>query len=289
MEWITGIQRAINYMEDHLKEELDYGAIAREAACSGYYFQKIFNILCGMTVGEYIRNRRLSLAGSELMNTDKKIIDIALEYGYETPESFTRAFTKFHGMTPSECRKKHKGLKVFSRLSIQITMKGGNFMENCKIIEKKAFQVLERVETHSIVRGENKNTIPEFWERAHRDGTVEKLLKQTEDSTYIFGICYGNTAKDDETFEYAIAAKYTEGAEVPEGFRVHEIPARTWAVFECKGPMPDAIQDLFHRIVTEFFPSSGYQPTYELDIEAYPAGPMTAADYKSEVWIPIRA
>lgn len=288
MEWITGIQRAINYVEDHLKEELDYGAVAREAACSSYYFQRIFNILCGMTLGEYIRNRRLSLAGSEIINTDRKIIDIALEYGYESPESFSRAFTKFHGVTPSECRKEGERLKVFSRLSIQITMKGGNLMENYRIVEKEAFKVLERVETHSIVRNENKNTIPEFWERAHRDGTVEKLLKQAEDNTYIFGICYGNTAQDDSTFEYAIAAKYTEGAEVPEGFRVQEIPARTWAVFECTGPMPQAIQDMFHRIVTEFFPSSGYQPTYEMDIEAYTAGSMTAEDYKSEIWVTIK-
>ncbi len=288
MDWITGIQRAINYVEDHLKEELDYGAIAAEAACSNYYFQKIFHILCGVTLGEYIRNRRLSLAGSELLHTDRKVIDIALDYGYESPESFTRAFAKFHGITPSEARKGQAGLKVFSRLSVQIRMKGGNLMENYKIMEKEAFKVLERVETHSISREENYNTIPEFWTRAHQDGTVEKLLRQTEDRTYIFGICYGNTSKDNQTFEYSIAAKYTEGAEIPEGFRVSEIPARTWAVFECTGPMPDAIQDMFHRIVTEFFPSSGYQPTYEMDIEAYSAGVMNAADYKSQVWVPIR-
>lgn len=286
MNWITGIQNAINYVEDHLQEELDYDRIAKEAACSGFYFQKIFHILCGMPLGEYIRNRRLSLAGRELMQTDKKIIDIALEYGYESPESFTRAFTRFHGVTPSQARKGQAKLRVFSRLSVQITMKGGNYMDNYKIVEKEAFQVLARVETHSVAREQNVNTIPDFWTRAHEDGTVKKLLELTDDKSYIYGVCYGNTSQDNQTFEYAIAAKYT-GDEIPEGFCVREIPARTWAVFSCTGPMPWAIQDMFHRIVTEFFPASGYEPTYEMDIEAYTAGPMTAEDYQSEIWVPV--
>lgn len=288
MNWITGIQRAINYIEEHLKEEMDYGRIAEEAACSNYYFQKIFNILCGMPLGEYIRNRRLSLAGMEVLNTDKKIIDIALDYGYENPESFTRAFTKFHGVSPTEARKGQVNLKVFSRLSVQITMKGGNFMDNYKIMEKEAFQVLECVETHSVKSEENRNTIPAFWTRAHQDGIVKRLSEYTDDKTYIFGICYGNLSKNDETFEYGIGAKYKEGSEIPEGFRVSQIPARTWAVFDCTGPMPNTIQDMFHRIVTEFFPSSGYEPTCEMDIEAYTAGSMSAKDYKSQIWVPIK-
>lgn len=288
MGWIVGMQRAINYVEEHLKERLDYEEIAKQADCSSYYFQKIFGILCDMSLGEYIRNRRLSLAGSELVGTDKKVIDIALEYGYESPESFTRAFVKFHGVTPTQARTGEKGLKIFSRIHVEITMKGGNLMENYKIVEKAAFKVLEKVETHSISREANKNTIPDFWDRAHRDGTVETLIKQTDDRTFIYGICYGNTLEDSQTFEYAIAAKYTQGAEIPEGFRVNEIPARTWLVFDCTGPMPQAIQDTFHRIITEFFPSSEYEPTFEFDIEAYPAGPMTTADYKSQVWIPIK-
>ena len=288
MGWIVGMQRAINYVEEHLKERLDYEEIAKQADCSSYYFQKIFGILCDMSLGEYIRNRRLSLAGSELVGTDKKVIDIALEYGYESPESFTRAFVKFHGVTPTQARTGEAGLKIFSRIHVEITMKGGNLMENYKIVEKEAFKVLEKVETHSISREANKNTIPDFWGRAHKDGTVETLIKQTDDRTFIYGICYGNTLEDSQTFEYAIAAKYTQGAEIPEGFRVNEIPARTWLVFDCTGPMPQAIQETFHRIITEFFPSSEYEPTFEFDIEAYPAGPMTTADYKSQVWIPIK-
>lgn len=286
MSWIVGVQRAINYMEDHMKEELDYGKIADEANCSSYYFQKIFHILCGMSVGEYIRSRRLSLAGTEIIRSNKKIIDIALEYGYESPESFTRAFREFHSVSPSEARKHKGGLRLFSRLSVQIIVKGGSLMDNYTIVEKDAFHVLERVEVHSISREENKNTIPDFWERAHQDGTVGKLLELTHDKSYIYGICYGNTTEDNQTFEYGIAAKY-HGTHIPEGFRIREIPARTWLVFDCVGPMPQAIQEMFHHIVTEFLPGSEYQPTYEFDIEAYSAGTMNAADYQSQIWIPV--
>ena len=122
MDWITGIQNAINYIEEHLTEEIAYDEVAKEAACSSFYFQRIFGILCGMTLGEYIRNRRFTLVGSELRATDDKVIDIALKYGYDSPESFTRAFSKFHGVTPSEAKKDGSKLKSFSRLSVKITL-----------------------------------------------------------------------------------------------------------------------------------------------------------------------
>lgn len=287
MEWIIGIQNAINYVENHITDELDYNDIAREAACSHYYFQRIFGILCGFSLGEYIRNRRLTLAGSELSSTDAKVIDVALKYGYESPESFARAFFKFHGITPSEAKKRGAKLKSFSRLSVQITWKGGNVMDY-KIIEKAAFKVIEKVEAHEIDDSVNKNTIPEFWERCHQDGTVRTLLELSKDKTYIFGICYGNTPTDVKTFDYSIAALCEEDCVIPDGYRMNEIPARTWAVFECKGGMPDAIQKLWHRICSEFFVTSGYQPTREMDIEAYTEGDMGADDYRSEIWVPVK-
>ena len=104
MDWLTGIQNAINYVEEHLTDDLNYDEIAEEAASSSFYFQRIFSILCGITLGDYIRNRRLTLAGNELSAADDKVIDIALKYGYESPESFTRAFSRFHGVTTSEAK-----------------------------------------------------------------------------------------------------------------------------------------------------------------------------------------
>ena len=286
MDWITGIQNAINYIEEHLTEEIDYEIVAKEASCSSFYLQRIFSILCGMTLGDYIRNRRLTLAGNELSAADDKVIDIALKYGYESPESFTRAFSRFHGVTPSKAKKDGSKLKSFSRLSVKITLSGGNIMDY-KIIEKNAFDIIEKVEAHTGENSENAKSIPDFWMRSHNDGTVKTLLDTTTDRTYIFGVCYGNLPENAKTFDYSIAAKCDNNTVVPEGFRKNTIPARTWAVFECKGAMPNAMQDMWHKIISEFFPTSGYQPTYEMDIEAYTDGNMGSPDYRSEIWVPV--
>ena len=287
MDWATGIQRALDYIEAHLTDgELDWSDIARQAACSSFYFQRIFGALCGMSLGEYIRARRLTLAGRELAATDARVLDTALKYGYESPESFSRAFARFHGVTPSEARRDGSRLRSFSPLSVRITLKGGTIMDY-KIVEKPGFTLLEKVERHTIAYNENLNTIPDFWTRAQTDGTIEKLLSLALDKTFVLGVCYGNRPTDDKTFDYAIAVPADPSAPVPEGFRRTDIPARTWAMFECTGPMPGAIQQLWHRIITEFFPGSAYEPTYELDIEAYPDGDMTSDDYHSEIWVPI--
>lgn len=286
MDWITGIQKAMHYIEEHILEELDYTKIAAQAACSSFYFQRIFGILCGISLSEYIRNRRLTLAGSELSGSEVKVIDVALKYGYESPESFTRAFVKFHGITPSEAKKDGSRLKSYSPLSVQIILKGGRTMDY-KIIEKPAFKVVEKVEKHCISDSQQLNTIPEFWGRARRDGTLEKLFEITSDPAYIFGICYDGNLTDEQSFEYGIGAVYDGSAQVPEGYRITEIPARTWAVFETHGSMPKAIQQLWHNICAEFFPASEYQPTYEMDVEVYPDGNMTSEDYHSEIWVPV--
>jgi AraC family transcriptional regulator len=286
MNLAIGIQKAIDYIEDNITDKLNYNEIAKQAMCSPCYFQKIFGILCGITVGEYIRNRRLTLAGSELTKSNVKVIDVALKYGYESPESFTRAFTRFHGITPSEVKRNGGRLKSFSRFKVQIILKGGNSM-NYKIVTKEAFTVLEKVEQHTVAGEQNKNTIPDFWNRAHKDGTIETLLKNAVDCSYVFGICYGNGHTDCESFNYGIAVQCDSNTVAPKGYQVNIIPARTWVVAECVGAMPEAIQQLWHEICSEFFPTSDYKPTYEMDIEAYPAGNMTASDYRSQIWIPI--
>ena len=286
MDWITGIQNAINYIENHLTEEIDYDKAAAEAACSSFYFQRIFSILCDIPLSEYIRNRRLTLAGNELNASNAKVLDIALKYGYESPESFARAFSKFHGMTPSEAKKSGSKLKSFFRLSVKITMSGGSVM-NYKIVEKEAFEILEKVEAHSIENETNAKSIPDFWTRSHNDGTVKTLFENATDNTFIFGVCYGNNSDSAKTFNYSIGAICDENTIVPKGFRKSTIPARTWAVFECKRAMPKAIQDMWHKITAEFFPTSGYEPTYEMDIEAYTEGDMSSENYRSEIWIPV--
>ena len=154
MDFVKGLQRAIDYIENHLTDEIAYERIAQQTACSTFYFQRIFSVLCVMSVGDYIRKRRLTLAGRDLNINQEKVIDVALKYGYESPEAFTRAFSKFHGITPSEAKLDGSKLKSFTRLSVQITMKGGNAMDY-KVVEKQAFKVLEKVEIHRIANEEN--------------------------------------------------------------------------------------------------------------------------------------
>ena len=286
MDWAEGIRRAIDYIEAHLTEEIDPAAVARCAACSSFYFQRIFTALCGMTMGEYIRARRLTLAGSELAYSGARVIDVALKYGYESPESFCRAFSRFHGVAPSEAKRMGSRLKSFSRLTVQIILKGGSIMDY-RIEDKAAFDILARVETHCIDGEHQRNTIPDFWSRARADGTIDALLAHsTED--HIYGVCFGNGYAESSSFEYGIAARCAADAVAPEGFCRRSIPTRSWAVFSCTGPMPCAIQHLWHEICAEFFPSSAYEPTCEMDIEVYSPGDMTAPDYRCEVWVPVK-
>lgn len=286
MDYAVGLQKALDYIELHLDDDLDVSEIAKQAACSQFYFQRIFGLLCGMTLGEYIRNRRLAIAGSRLQQTNTKVIDVALKCGYNSPESFTRAFYKFHGITPSQAKNGGCVLRSFSPFSVKLTIKGGIVM-NYKIIEKEAFYILEKTSKHSLREGENKTSVPAFWTQCHKDGTINQLICNTSDDEYIYGICYGQK-NGSETFDYSVAALCDENTPVPDGFKKTLIPARTWAVFECVGTMPKAIQETWQTIVSEFFPTSDYRPTYEMDIEAYPDGDMDSGDYKCEIWVTVQ-
>jgi len=288
MDWITGIQRAIDYIEDNLTEELDYEEIAKRAYVSSFHFQRVFGILCGCTLGEYIRNRRLTLAGSELTSSDIKIIDVALKYGYDSPESFSRAFTKFHGITPSQAKTKGANLKSFSRLSVKLILEGGTVMDY-RIEKKDAFKVIVKKESFSTDNEINKKEIPEFWDRCRKDGTVQKLCsfmdKKGVFGDAVVGICFGNSATDKD-FPYAIGTAY-KGGDVPKDFTIEEIPSLTWAIFKCTGAMPNSIQELWHRIYTEFFPTSEYEPCGGIDFEVYLDGDIHSPKYESEIWISV--
>ena len=140
MDWITGIQRALDYTEAHLTGEIDYEVAAKAACSSPFHFQRMFTMLCGFTLGDYIRMRRLALAAEELMQTHDKVIDIAYKYGYDTPESFSRAFTRFHGVTPTQARR-GETVKSFSRLSVKLILSGGSTMDY-RIEKKDAFRII---------------------------------------------------------------------------------------------------------------------------------------------------
>lgn len=287
MNWIIGIQHAIDTIEENITQALDYDDIAKQACSSSFHFQRIFGILCGCTLGEYIRARRLTLAGMEFAVSDSKVIDVAMKYGYDSPESFGRAFLKFHGITPSQAKKAGAPLKSFSRLSVKLVMEGGHMMDY-RIEEKEAFKVIEKVRRFSTKDEANLKEIPKFWTSAHMDGTIETLCAYSGGGVFdgrILGICYGDSCEGE--FPYGIGAGYNGKTPLQPGFQVREIPARTWAIFRCKGPMPEAIQTLWRRIYAEFFPASEYAPKNEIDMEAYPEGDMTSPNYECEVWIAV--
>lgn len=282
MGWTEIIGTAINYIEEHIHEELLPEVIAQKAAVSPFYFQKGFAMLCGMSMGEYIRGRRLSLAGREVILTDRKIIDIAMDYGYDSPDSFTRAFTRFHGITPAAARKAGGGLRPFAPLKLKISLEGGSIMD-CKIVKKPEFTVLCRERKFTYEEAAEK--VPAFWNE-HMASGKNKLVQGK------YGINIDENMGCTE-FTYLIADDFT-GGDVPKGFAVRTIPEFTWAVFPITGKMPEAIQEVEKKIFSEWLPNNGeYEIGAGYNVELYsdPAQfPNGTRDdkYYTEVWIPVK-
>ena len=278
MDWIQRIQNAIHYIEDNITEELDYEEIAKRACFSSFHFQRAFSILCGFTLGEYIRNRRLTLAGMELSTGNIKVIELALKYLYDSPDSFTKAFTRFHGISPSSARKEGANLKSAAPLKIKLKLEGGNVMDY-KIETKKAFTVI------GDAREFNSDTsyaeIPKFWGEHFESGGGEYVCG-------MFGICYDHDC-DSKMFNYMIADCVEGKGELPQKFIKKEIPAKTWAVFPIKGAMPSALQEVNSKIWSEWLPGCReYEMDGNINIEMYSAGDTSSADYYSEIWIPVK-
>ncbi|MDQ2087893.1 AraC family transcriptional regulator [Herbivorax sp. ANBcel31] len=282
MGWIEAIGEAISYIEDNITEELAIEDIAKQALVSPFYFQKGFALLCGFTVGEYIRQRRLTIAGSEIVSSDEKIIDIALKYGYDSPDSFTKAFTRFHGVTPTAVRRDEAMVKSYAPLKIKFSLKGGYIMDY-KIIEKEAFTVMG---VSKMFKYDNaKEEIPPFWTEHYQKGKGEIVCG-------MYGLCIDESMGTDE-FEYLIADDYTSSKEIPDGFVTRTIPKHTWAVFACKGPMPKSLQDVNQKIFSEWLPNckdyeivAGYNIEMYTNIANYPKGNQDE-NYYSEIWIPV--
>lgn len=275
MDWISSVEEVLRYIEAHIEEPLTAEALAHQVFASSHHFQRVFSLLTGMPLSEYIRNRRLSIAGVMLSRQDVKVIDLALQYGYESPESFSKAFTRFHGVTPQNAKKEGAALRYFAPLVIKITLEGGSFMDY-KIEKKEAFDVLAMTRTFS----EQTSTveIPKFWTDFMQAGHSQVVCG-------VFGMCHGLS---EGQFQYSIADPYTAGSEVPEGFEVIQVPAYTWAMFTCVGPMPNAIQEMWKRVYSEWLPNSNYELVPGFDIEMYTAGDIHSADYISEIWIPVQ-
>lgn len=286
MSWVEMMQRSIQYMEEHLLEDITIDQIAEQAHTSPFHFQRLFLILTDATVGEYMRRRRLTLAAQELTTSDAKIIDIALKYGYETPEAFAKAFRKQHGSSPSAVRGRGGKLKSYNRLIIQVSLKGAEPM-NYRIEEHEGFQVAGVKKSFSIQNGENLIGIPLFWQEFNNSGQGEELISMNNGKIKgLLGVCTNFCAENGDTFDYWIGAAY-EGSDA-DPCQTTNIPASRWAIFEVRGAMPDAIQTAWKQIHSEWFPSHPYEHAGTPDFELYLEGDPSSADYLSEIWIPIK-
>ncbi|HWL13175.1 MAG TPA: AraC family transcriptional regulator [Ureibacillus sp.] len=287
MSWVDSIQKAIDYIEQNLLDtDLSIEHIAKACNSSAFHFQRIFSILTEITVGDYIRRRRLTLAAQDLINTKDKIIDIAYKYGYETPESFSKAFRKQHSLSPKEARKKLGPLQSYNRLVIKIKLEGALPM-NYKIVEKKAFQVVGIKRSYSYKNGENLSGIPQFWNDAHADGTNDQLFDLNNGEIQgVLGVCIVEENKKNEgEMEYWIAT--ARNGNVPKGMDSYEIPPSKWVIFEVHGAMPHAMQDTWKKIYSEWFPSNPFKPAGTAELEVYTNGNPSNPNYYSEIWIPI--
>lgn len=277
MEWVKSINNAVNYMELNIKRELYIDEIANHIHISSFHLQRTFAILTGFTIGEYIRNRRLSLAGQDLLTTKSKIIDIALEYGYDSPESFSKAFTRFHGVSPKNARKPGTILKSFNRLKIKISLEGGSSMDY-RIENKDSFKIIAKTK---YVESETSSTeIPKFWNEYFELGLNNKVCP-------MIGVC-AEQKSNSKNYLYGIGSEEKYVKVIPNNYDIIEIPAYKWVIFKCVGPMPNSIQNMWERIYTEWLPISNYELIPDYDIEYYHDGDTSSINYISEIWVPVK-
>lgn len=287
MDWITGIQRALDYTEQHLTEQIDYEEVAKQALSSSFHFQRMFSMLCGYSLGDYIRMRRLTLAAGQLTGSDDRVIDIALRYGYDTPESFSRAFTRFHGITPTEARRGGR-VKSFSRLSVKLILSGGKTMDY-RIEKKGTLRIICKRKQVNKPQGDTATAdISAFWRECSEDGTIAQICRcaRFDDLQGILGICFSGEMVD-SSFPYAIGAEYNGLTFENDALEIVEIPANTYAVFDCRGKMPDAFRETYRRICTEFFPQSNYEYGNGVELEVYPSADVSNPDYTCQIWIAV--
>ena len=300
MDWIIGLQKAVDYIEEHLSETIDYDVVAAQSFSSSYHFQRVFSILCGFTVGEYIRRRRLSLAGAELATGDAKVIDVAFKYGYESPDSFAKAFQRFHGILPSQARNNGSNLKSFSRLVLKFSLEGGVMM-NYRMETKPKMTLLgykRRFEGTPYDELRHKQEGDFFTStRAHQ--WMLKGMSNDKRSYYCV-----LTNMDDCGYDFYIAVTTDNyerdnlyncdvtGIDFMDKFQYEEImiPERTYAVFETgkqRVPIPEYFT-LRKQIAAEWLANEEYQMINAPELAVYHWGiDGGCADRTIEIWIPI--
>lgn len=277
MEWVERLNESIRYLEEHLTEEPDYERMGQIACCSAYHFQRMFTYMAGMTLSEYIRRRKMSLAAVDLQSGEK-VIDVAGKYGYRSPTAFNRAFHSVHGISPSSAQEKGVSVKSFPPITFSVTVRGASAMQY-RVETREAFRIIGiSAPLHQEIE-KNFAAVPQLWEKAVSGGVLEQLAALMDGSP--MGLLGVSACQDSGEWKYFIAAASTRDA---GSFEEYVVPAASWAIFPGEGTN-QSVQELERRIVTEWFPASGYEYANAPDIEVYLSPDPAHARY--EVWVPV--
>jgi AraC family transcriptional regulator len=288
MDMLESMNEAMRYIEENLAEEIDFKEVARRAYCSEYHFKRMFSFLAGVSLTEYIRRRRLTLAAFELEDRDIKVIDVAMKYGYRSPDSFTRAFHSLHGITPSEARIPGHSLKAYPPMTFQLSIKGGSEM-NYRIVEKDAFRIVGIMKRVPLVFHGVNPEIAEMWQSLNMEKIQEmKELSNTEPMGLVSASVNFSEGRMEEKGEldHYIGAATTK--ECPSHLASLEVVPSTWAVFEAIGPFPETLQNVWGRIYSEWFPSAAYEQAEGPEILWNEHKDVSSPKFRSEIWIPVK-
>lgn len=279
MDWIGRLNSAIDYIEENICDTINIEEVAKIACCSTYHFQRMFAYMANIPLSEYIRRRRMSLAAVDLQNGDSKVIDVSLKYGYDSPTAFNRAFKSVHGLSPSQAREEGTTLIAYPPISFQITIKGVSAM-NYRFETKEAFRIVGVSEPLEAEIEKNFETVPKMWGNAVMNGTITKLANMMDGT--LIGLLGVSSCNESNNWRYYIAVESSKPIE--DEMQELIVPKTTWAIFHGEGSN-QSIQELEKRIITQWFPTSGYEYGNAPDIEVYFNADSENAKY--EVWIPV--
>ncbi|MCZ6941396.1 AraC family transcriptional regulator [Bacillus mycoides] len=287
MDSLKNMNAAMQYVEDNLTHEINFKEVAKIAFCSEYHFKRMFSFLAGISLSEYIRCRRLTLAAFELKDSNAKVIDVAIKYGYNSPDSFTRAFQNLHGITPSEARSTSRSLKAYSPMTFQLSIQGGNEM-NYRIEEKGPFQIIGIQKRVPIVFNGVNEEIASMWKSLDSQ-SIETLksLSNIEPTGIISASTNFSEGRMEEKGELDHYIGVATTKDCPKQFKQLEVANSTWAIFEAVGPFPDALQNAWGRIYSEWFPSSNYELAEGPEILWNESKDVSSPNFRSEIWVPV--
>ncbi|RTE09067.1 AraC family transcriptional regulator [Paenibacillus whitsoniae] len=289
MDSLKQMNSALAYIEEHLDADIDMKEVARRACCSEYHFTRMFSFLAGVTLSEHIRRRRLTLAALELAGSQAKVIDVAVKYGYASPDAFTRAFQGMHGITPSEARQEGRQLKAYPPMTFQLSIQGGHEMKY-RVVQKDAFRIVGLYKRVPIQFEGVNPEIAAMWQSLDEAKIKQlKSLSNTEPSGILSASANFSEGRMEEKGEldHYIGVATTEAC--PDNLAGLEVAASTWAVFEAVGPFPETLQGVWGRIYSEWFPSSGYELAPGPEILWNADKDVTSPVFRSEIWIPVAA